>query len=253
MFSLCISILVFHRILYLYRPQIMATTEYGKKCYLVRVMNRRKIIDGWVILSISAIIILIALNIPFTTTKPYTTMESYKEREPYTTTETYLEKESYIENVSLNINTTIDWRITDHRINDEFDLTATIKNIDTIQGEFWVTFNVESTKGSYNFTTNRVFLMPGESNQTRQTFNGSFSSVTYRVNQPTKAVTKYRDVSKDRNITGYNEIEKFRQVVKLKKYRGSLLERILNRNELSKLEIEQDPKVGKTPDVDESG
>ena len=191
-------------------------------------MSQRKIIDSWVIVSIFIIIGLIAINIPYTTAEPYTDREFYTEKEPYTTTETYSETESYIESVPLNISTAVDWYITDHLIDDKFDLKATIKNTDSIKGEFWVTFHVESTNGSYDFTTNRVVLMPGESNQTKQTFDGSFSYATYKVYQPTEEVTRYRDIPKDRTITSYRSIEKSREVVKLKKINSSLFQRILN-------------------------
>lgn len=190
-------------------------------------MNLRKIIDGWVILYIAIIIILIALNIPFTTTESYTEKEFYTEQEPYNMTETYYEQESYIDNVPLKINTTVTWNITNHRYNNEFDLIATLKNTDNSSGEFWVTFHVETTNGSSDFTTNKVFLKPGESNQFEQGFVGIFSYVTYKVKQPTIEVKKIRDVPKERITTGYRDIEKSREVVRVKKIKLSILQRIL--------------------------
>ncbi len=193
-------------------------------------MNHRKIIDGWVIISIFVIIILIAINIPYTTAEPYTDKEYYIEQEPYTTTETYYEKEPYIENVPLNLNTTVDWYITMHPIDDKFDFNETIKNIDHTGENFSVTFHIESTRGSYDITTNKVFLKPGDRYQTKRTFDGIFSYATYLVHQPTKEVTRYSDVPKERTITGYQDISKSREVIKLKESRGSLLQRILNVN-----------------------
>lgn len=190
-------------------------------------MNLKKIIDGWVILYIAIIIILIALNIPFTTTESNTEKEFYTEQEPYNMTETYYEQESYIDNVPLKINTTVTWNITNHRYNNEFDLIATLKNTDNSSGEFWVTFHVETTNGSSNFTTNRVFLKPGESNQIEQGFVGIFSYVTYKVKQPTIEVKKIRDIPKERITTGYRDIEKSREVVRVKKIKLSILQRIL--------------------------
>src|SRR5574342_86052 len=102
-------------------------------------MNKRKIIDGWVIIGIFSMVILIAINIPFTTEEPYT------EQEPYTYTETYFEKEPYIEDVPFNITTNVNWNITDDSFNNQFDLKATIRNTDNVSGEFWVTFHVESS------------------------------------------------------------------------------------------------------------
>ncbi|VVB56443.1 Uncharacterised protein [uncultured archaeon] len=189
-------------------------------------MNQRKIIDGRVKLYITVIIILIALNIPYTTKETFTEKEFYTEQEPYNLTQTYYEKESYIDNVPLKINTTLDWYISDYRYKDEFDLIATLKNIDNTSGEFWVTFHVESTNGSSDFTTERIFLMPGEIYQIEHGFTGLFSYVTYKVKQPTKEVEKFRDRPEERTITSYRDIEKSREAVRVKKNTLSLLQRI---------------------------
>jgi len=190
-------------------------------------MNLKKILDRWVILSIFIIISLIVLNIQYTTLESFTEKEFYTEQEPYNTTVTYFEKESYIENVPLKINNTLNWHISDRRFKDEFDLIATLKNTDNVRGEFWVKFYIESTNGSYDYTTNRVFLMPGESYQFKETFGGIFSYVTYRVNQPTKEEERFRDRPFEKTITTTRDVEKSREVVKIKKNRLSLLQRIL--------------------------
>ena len=190
-------------------------------------MNQRKIIDGWVKLYLTVIIILIALNIPYTTKETFTEKEFYTEQEPYNLTQTYYEKESYIDNVPLKINTTLDWYISDYRYKDEFDLIATLKNIDNTSGEFWVTFHVESTNGSSDFTTERIFLMPDGIYQIEHGFAGLFSYVTYKVKQPTKEVEKVRDRPEERTITSYRDIEKSREAVRVKKNTLSLLQRIL--------------------------
>ena len=190
-------------------------------------MNLKKIIDGWVIFYIAIIVILIALNIPFTTSETFTEKEFYTEQEPFNLTETYYEKELYIDNVPLKINTSLDWHITDYRYKDEFELIAALKNIDNSNGEFWVTFHVESTNGSFDYTTDRVFLKPAESFQIEHGFTGLFSYVTYKVKQPTKEVEKFRDIPKERTITSYRDIEKSREVVRVKKNTLTLLQRIL--------------------------
>ena len=88
-------------------------------------------------------------------------------------------------------------------------------------------FYIESTNGSYNFTTNRVFLKSGESYQFKETFGGIFSYVTYRVNQPTKEEERFRDRPFEKTITTTRDVEKSREVVKTKKNKLSLLQRIL--------------------------
>jgi len=188
----------------------------------------RKIIDIWVILSISIIVVLIAINIPYTTVEPYTEKELYTETEPYTETQKYLEKEAYTENVPLNNYTTSGWYLTDDRINDKFDIKVSVKNTGNTSGEFWITFHVKSTNGSFDVTTDRALLMPNVSYQFKKTFAGRFSYASYKVYQTTREVTKYRDVTKERDVTAYRNIEKFRDVVKQREIRLSLIERILN-------------------------
>lgn len=192
-------------------------------------LSLRKAIDGWVILGISIILILIVINIPYTTVESYREKEFYTENEPYNATETYFEKESYTDQVPLNNYSISGWFYKDDRINEKFDLMLTIKNNDSNSGEFWVTFHVESTKGEYDNTTNRVFLMPGESYQFKQTYDGIYSYSSYKVLQTTKEVTKYRDVPKERTVTRYSELEKSRDVVRQKEIKLSLLERILKK------------------------
>jgi len=190
-------------------------------------MNLRKIIDSWVILYIAIIIILIVLNIPYTTTESYKEREFYTEQVPYNATETYYEKESYIDNVPLKIKTTVNWHITNHPYKDEFDLIATLKNTDNSSGEFWVTFHIETSNGSSDFTTNKVNLSPGEIYHIEKGFVGIFSYVTYKVRQPTIEVEKFRNVPKERITTMYRDVEKSREVVRVKKIKLSILQRIL--------------------------
>jgi len=190
-------------------------------------MSKSKIIDGWIISTFFVIVIIIAVNIPYTTAEPYTDKEYYTEQEPYTANETYFIKEAYTENVSLNLSTKVDWYIVDYIFYDKFDFKAILRNTDNLAGRFWVTFRVESTKGSYEFTTDSVFLRPGESYQIIKTFDGRFSYAAFRVHQPTKEVKKYRDIPEEKTITAYRDVDKSRDVVKLKETRLSFLERLL--------------------------
>lgn len=189
---------------------------------------RKKPLDFWVILSIFIIIILIAINIPYTTVETYPEKEFYTEPEPYTAIQKYSEKESYTESVPLNNYTTSGWYLTDDSVNNKFDLKVSVKNTGNASGEFWINFQVKSTNGSFDITTNRTSLMPNESYQFKQTFPGRFSYVSYKVYQTTKEVTKYRDVSKEREIPAYRDIQKSRDVVKQREIRLSFIERILN-------------------------
>src|SRR5574337_106609 len=111
---------------------------------------RKKVIDIWVILSISIIVVLIAINIPYTTMQTYTEKEFYTETEPYTATQKYSEKESYTESVPLNNYTTSGWYLTDDSVNNEFDLKISLENAGNTSGEFWIAFHVKSTNGSFD-------------------------------------------------------------------------------------------------------
>jgi hypothetical protein len=190
-------------------------------------MDMRKIIDGWVRLYLAIIIVLIALNIPFTTTESSTEKELYTVQEPHNATVKYYEKETYIDKVPLKINNTVNWYITNHRFNDEFDLIATLKNTDNSSGEFWITFHVETSKGSSDFTTNKINLSSGESYQIEKRFIGIFSYVTYKVRQPTIEVEKIREVPIERITTRYRDLVKSREVVRVNKIKLSILQRIL--------------------------
>ena len=88
-------------------------------------------------------------------------------------------------------------------------------------------FHVESTRGFYDFTTDKVFLKAGESYQIIRRIDGRFSYVTYRILQPTKEVEKYRDIPKERIITSYRPVERSRDVLHIKKNTLPLLQRIL--------------------------
>lgn len=192
-------------------------------------MSLKEVVDRWVIFGIFVIIILIALNIPYTTIEHYTEKEFYTENEPYNDTETYFEKESYIDYIPLNNYSSSGIFYKDDRIGDKFDLMLTIKNIDSNGGEFWVSFHVESTKGEFDNITNSVFLKPNESYQFKQTYDGIYSYSSYKVFQTMKEITKYRDVPKERDVIRYREVEKNRDVARQKETTLSFLERILKK------------------------
>lgn len=190
-------------------------------------MNPRKLFDGWVILAIFLIIILIAINIPYTTMEPYNEQEYYTESIEYIENTTFTEQEAYIENAPLNTFTASEWSLKDDRIHETFELGITINNTGNFSGEFWVAFHVESTRGRFDNVSERVFLKPHESHQFNDTFNGIYTYFFYEVFQTTKEVTKYRDVNKEMPVTKHRELQKSRDVVKFKELKLSLIERIL--------------------------
>ncbi len=173
------------------------------------------------------IFILIGINIPYTTSETYKEQEFFTEQEPYNTSETVTEKVPYLEDVPLNLSTRLDWFIADHRFNNEFDLIAVLNNTDNASGEFWVKFHVESTNGSYNFTSDKILLAPNASYQIKQKFSGIFSYFTYLVKQPTRKEQRYREVSYEKPVTKYQDVVKSREINKVRRIHQSLLQRLL--------------------------
>ena len=178
----------------------------------------------WIVISVilaimcaCVVISIPVIKVAYTVKEPYTTTETYYEKEPYETTETYYVTEPYTEFVPLSY-TTSDWYYIDHAYEDEFDLTLTVKNTDNVGGRFWVIFHAVGTEGSYDSTTNSVFLIPGESHKFTHTFSGGCipEDCSYDVDRTTKEVTRYHDVAKERTVTKYHDVAKQRTVTKYK-------------------------------------
>ena len=175
----------------------------------------------WIAISVILAIICacVVMSVPvikvaYTVKEPYTATETYYVKEPYTTTETYYVTEPYTDHVPLSYRTS-GWYYYNHLWSDEFDLKITVKNTDDVGGRFWVTFHAVGTEGTYDSTTNSVFLMPGESHEFKHTFSGThLSGCDYEIRRTTKEVTKYHDVSKERTVTKYHNVAKQRTVTK---------------------------------------
>ncbi len=166
--------------------------------------------------------------LPVNFQETYEATESYTEKEPYTATETYYVKEPYTSYMPLS------YMVLDHtywnfihrefytRVNINFswlsacDVSVIIKNTDDVGGNFWITFYVKTSTGSYEYTTDSVFLKSGESHEFIRTFEGDYDSSTYEVHQSTKEVMEYRDVPKERTVTKYHDVIKERKVLKTK-------------------------------------
>ncbi len=152
---------------------------------------------------IAGAIILIGINIAYTTAEQYTDIENYTEKMPYNATENYSEKEAYTVPMYSG-----------YLVNEdpEKDITYQLDNV---------------TSYSYNKTGKNIM---GQDEYTYricyQFYCYDRSNITY-ADIETESVTKYRDVQKSRQVTKYNEFQKSRAVNKTRYVNLSLLQRIL--------------------------
>ncbi|MDD2665596.1 MAG: hypothetical protein PHD13_02295 [Methanocellales archaeon] len=180
-------------------------------------------------MAVALLIIGIALMLPVNVQENYGATEKYTEKEPYDAIETYYVKEPYTAYVPLN------YTIVDHihfdLIHRAFytrddvisrnwlsgcDVSVIVKNTDNVGGDFWVTLYAATSTGSYECTTDAVFLKGGDRHEFLCTFQGDYNSSTYVVHRATKEVIEYRDVPKERMVTKYHDVIKERTVLKTK-------------------------------------
>ncbi len=156
---------------------------------------------------IAGTIILIGINIAYTTAEQYTDIENYTEKIPYNVTENYTEKEAYT--VPM--------------------YSGYLVNEDSEKGITYQLNNV--TSYSYNNTGKNV---RGQDEYTYricyQFYCYDRSNITY-ADIETGYVTKYRDIQKSHQVTKYRDIQKSRSVNKTRYINLSILQRILeNKN-----------------------
>ncbi|VVB94010.1 Uncharacterised protein [uncultured archaeon] len=156
---------------------------------------------------IAGTIILIGINIAYTTTEQYMDIENYTEKIPYDVTENYTDKEAYTVPMYRGY----------------------LINEDTEKGMTYILGNV--TSYSYNYTGKNI---RGQDEYTYricyQFYCYDHSNITYEDIE-TEYVTKYREIQKSHQVTKYEEIQKSRAVNKTRYINLSILQRILkNKN-----------------------
>jgi len=177
---------------------------------------------------VAILIIGLVLMLPVNVQETYDATERCIEKEPYTAIETYYVKEPYTAYVPLS------YTVLDHihfdLIHRDFytrdniphdwisgcDVSVIVKNMDNVGGNLWVTLYVTTSTGSYECTTDSVFLKGGDRHEFLCTFQGDYNSSTYEVHRTTKEVIEYRDVPKERTVTKYRDMIKERMVLKTK-------------------------------------
>ncbi|MDD2777818.1 MAG: hypothetical protein PHI16_02820, partial [Methanocellales archaeon] len=183
---------------------------------------------------VALLIIVIALMMmTVNVQETYEATEKYTETEPYTDIETYYVKEPYTAYVPLSYTVlghihldlihrafyTRDDVIREvilHNWLSGCDVSVIVENTDDVGGNFWVTLYVTTSTGSYECTTDAVFLKGGDRHEFLCTFQGDYNSSTYEVHRATKEVIEYRDVPKERTVTKYHDVIKERMVLKTK-------------------------------------
>ena len=87
-----------------------------------------------------------------------------------------------------------------------------VYNIDTIGGIFRVDCNFRTLNNNYKDTVNN-YVKPGEHKSFRCEVDidrGVDAETTFTVEPPTKKVTEYKDVERERQVTAYRPVTKFR-------------------------------------------
>ncbi|VVB86083.1 Uncharacterised protein [uncultured archaeon] len=178
----------------------------------------------------AALIFLLLINMPFTTSEPYTDTEYYTETQPYTDIQfyNYTVQEPYVENVSVNY-TVVDTGNTNTGRGS--DIWVTIKNTDTENGyfdiDFYATVPGEGIPIITEMPVSGYYIPAGETRTVRAGFNDTVLQFTYAISPPAKEITKYRNETRQTTLTKYRSIQRSREVTKIKEVRLSLFQRIL--------------------------
>ena len=181
--------------------------------------------------AILAFFLFICINIPYNTSVPYTDTEYYTFEEPYIDFNfyNYTVNESYIEDVPIDYSV-FDAQYSNSESPSPSHVWVTIKNNDTINGNFDVDFHITTKKiisiplvTKISSTGN--YISSGEMKTIEISYNETISEFRYDIIPPTKEVTKYRNTTMKRPETKYRNIQKSRDVIKFKNESLSVLQR----------------------------
>ncbi len=154
-------------------------------------------------------VILIGINLPYTTKEPYRIFENYTEKMPYKVTENYSEKQIYQEPI---------YHIYLWSEVPEDEIRYVFENV---------------TSYSYNHTgKNVVGLDEYIYTVCQQIYCSNYSNIT-DASIKTNYVTKYKNIQKSRKVIKYRNFQKSREVNKTIYINLSLLQRILKDKNLT--------------------
>ncbi len=142
-------------------------------------------------------------------------------QEPYTIQECYTIQEPYQVNEPYTVSKRLEYIVLEHKRHNYFwtsgvDVWVIVQNIDDAGGYFDVDFDVTTSRGTYETTSNKFFLASGNNHKFLVSFEGDYKSSTYEVNPPSKKVTEWRTLTKYRPVTKCNNVRKLREVTKCK-------------------------------------
>ena len=178
-----------------------------------------------------AIFLFVFINIPYETSIPYNATEIYNVEEQYTDFNyyNYTVKEPYIEYIPLDYNVS-DAQYENYVSSPPSFVWVNINNTDMQGGNFAVDFHVsikdEVIPLIYSISSAGYYISPGETKTIKVSLNQNIKEFSYDIIPPTKEITKYRNVTRQRTDTKYRTVQRSRQVVKFRIERLSLLERI---------------------------
>jgi len=180
-----------------------------------------------------AIFLFVFINIPYETSIPYNATEIYNVEEQYTDFNyyNYTVTEPYIEYIPLDYNVS-DAQYENYVSSPPSFVWVNINNTDMQGGNFAVDFHVsikdEVIPLIYSISSPGYYISPGENKTVKVSLNQNIKEFSYDIIPPTKEITKYRNVTKQRTETKYRSVQRTREVVKFRIERMSLLERIFN-------------------------
>ncbi len=178
-----------------------------------------------------AFFLFICINVPYNTSVPYTDTEYYTFEEPYIDFNfyNYTVNESYIEDVPIDY-IVIDAQYSNSISPSPSHVWVTIKNNDTINGNFNVDFRITTKKDISIPLVTKIsstgnYISSGEMKTIEISYNETITEFKYDIIPATKEVKKYRNVTMKRTETKYRKIQKSRDVIKFKNESLSVLQR----------------------------
>jgi len=179
-----------------------------------------------------AFLLFLLINIPYETSMPYNDTEIYIAEEPYTDINLY--NYTFVEPYNEYI--PIDYVVLDAQYENSVSNTpsfawVSIKNNDTIGGNFRVDFQITTKDGTIplisKISSTGYYISPGETQTIKVSSNETIRDLKYDIIPPKKELTKYRNVTAQKTETKFRKVQRSREVIKFKIERKSLLQRII--------------------------
>lgn len=187
------------------------------------------------------ILVIIGINIPFTTHEIYQASENISVREAYDSVSA--NRNHNMQKVFIAANYYVDSaRCINYIYTPPTHCSVKIENADAVDSEFKVEFNI-STKKRADFVKNySIFIRAGEKNKLTFTLDDKVTRFSYFIVPPMKegyeyinlqdphAISNCQDIKESGKTVKYCTIKKTRKIMKLKEMKLSFLLRIFKRS-----------------------